>query len=276
MKILTLSGVKKLRVTGGEPFVRKDLIGFLDAVGTNCDFEQLHLTTNGVLTLPYIEKLEQIGFDGINLSLDTLDKQQFFEITRRDEFNTVFDSLEKLLETSMKIKINAVIMKGVNEDAIQPLVDFTKHNNIEVRFIEEMPFNGSGTPKSEIISARELESILSKSYSIKKLDSEANGTATRYQVEGYQGKVGIIPAFTRSFCGTCNRLRIDPKGNIQTCLYGQKEGNLLQLLRTGAPDQAIIDDIASSLSRRKENGFEAEKHASSVGNHYASMATIGG
>ena len=127
------------------------------------------------------------------------------------------------------MKVNCVLLKGVNEDAIQPLVDFTKHNNIEVRFIEEMPFNGSGTPKSEIISARELESILSKSYSIKKLDSEANGTATRYQVEGYQGKVGIIPAFTRSFCGTCNRLRIDPKGNIQTCLYGQKEGNLLQL-----------------------------------------------
>ena len=142
--LLVNIGIQKIRITGGEPFVRKDIMQLLTAISKLDGLQELSLTTNGVLTAPYVAELKEIGIRSVNLSLDTLDAGRFFSITRRDEFGAVMTTLEELLKHNIEVKINAVVMDGKNTQDIIPLVELTKKLSVSVRFIEEMPFNGDG------------------------------------------------------------------------------------------------------------------------------------
>jgi molybdenum cofactor biosynthesis protein A len=278
LRILADLGIHKVRITGGEPFVRRNLMGFLKRVADIPGIDTINMTTNGVLTTPYLSDLKKLGIASINLSLDTLDRQRFFDITRRDEFPKVMACLDRLLELKIKTKINAVIIEGKNTEDIISLAQFTQEHPVGVRFIEEMPFNGNGNnyPVLKWNHTRILESLKQHFPTLEKIPDPPNSTAFTYQIPGFQGTIGIIPAFSRTFCGTCNRIRLTAKGMLKTCLYDDGRLDIRALLRSGASDSELTTAFLTAFGQRAKNGFEAEKRRNQDRPVSESMSTIGG
>ncbi|MBL0316437.1 MAG: GTP 3',8-cyclase MoaA [Flavobacteriales bacterium] len=269
-------GVTKLRFTGGEPFLRKDFMKLVEAVAQRNWFSQIAITTNGTLTAPHVARLKDLGIHSVNLSLDTMNEIRFKKITRRDDFAAVMETFEALLQHNIKTKINAVILEDINEEDLIELTTLTRTHPVDVRFIEEMPFNGHGSQKPLRWNHREIYAHIEKAFpSIHKLDDDPHSTSFNYQIEGHQGHVGIIPAYTRSFCGTCNRIRLTPAGVIKSCLYENAETNLMTLLRDGATKSTINQTIQKVVSHKAKDGFHAEATRSANPIH-ESMSTIGG
>lgn len=277
IRILAGMGVDKVRITGGEPFVRRGIMEFLEEIKQIEGLRQINITTNGVLTAPLVPDFKRLGIKSVNLSLDTLDRQRFFEITRRDEFQNVWQTFEALQEYGISTKLNAVVMSGKNTDDIIPMAELTRTHNISVRFIEEMPFNGDGAHEyQEFWNFKKILDELKRHYpGIYKLPDPPSSTSYNYQIPGHKGTIGIIAAFSRTFCGTCNRLRLTPQGQFKTCLYDDGVFNIKDLLRQGLSDEAIKQHILAALQNRAKDGFEAEARRK-VGVVSESMSTIGG
>ena len=275
--LLVDMGINKIRITGGEPFVRKDIILFISELAKLKGLEQINMTTNGVLTAPYVSEFKRLKIKSCNLSLDTLDRERFFEITRRDELLQVMETLEKLLFYGIETKINAVVMENKNTDEIVKMVEMTKHLPISMRFIEEMPFNGAENDFSGIKwnSEKILATIKEKYPTIEKTIDPPNATAFNYRIPNHKGTIGIIAAYSRSFCGTCNRIRLTPDGGLKTCLYGDNILNVKDLLRNSFLNKDIENELLRVFSARAKDGFEAEKMRDKS-SAFASMATIGG
>jgi molybdenum cofactor biosynthesis protein A len=278
--ILAGLGVRKVRLTGGEPFVRRDLVPFMERLAALPGIDDLSLTTNGVLTAPHVPALARMGVKAVNLSLDTLDRQRFFEITRRDELPQVMRTFYALLDAGIQVKINAVVMDGRNIQDLVPLAELSRDLPVEVRFIEEMPFNGGShvaTPESLPWNHRRIRQHLEAHLGAFVPAAQPLGaTASEYHIAGHQGRVGIIAAYSRTFCGTCNRLRLTAEGGIKTCLYDQGVLDVRALLRGGATDAVIAEALASAFYHRAANGFEAESQRPVHQLNFESMATIGG
>ncbi len=273
--IMASEGISKVRITGGEPFVRKDLMPFLWNISNIKGIDKLHITTNGVLTAPYIEELKQMGIAGINLSLDSLNRERFHEMTRRDELPNVIKTLEACVKHGIPLKINAVLMAGKNDDDIFELLELGKSNDISVRFIEEMPFNGDGLKLDYFLSyTKIIEKIAEKYPDIYKLQDEKNSTSYNYQIPGFKGNFGVIAAYSRTFCGTCNRLRVTPTGDIKTCLYDEGVFNIKDMMRSDTTDEQITHALKNAIAHKEKDGFEAEKNRVSLVSE--SMTTIGG
>ncbi|HZY40263.1 MAG TPA: GTP 3',8-cyclase MoaA [Mucilaginibacter sp.] len=276
--LLVRMGVEKIRITGGEPFVRKDIMQFLSALSKVDGLNELTITTNGVLTAPYVAELKKMGVKSVNLSLDTLDAGRFFSITRRDEFSNVMQTMDELLKHEIELKINAVVMEDKNIDDIIPLVELTRELPVSVRFIEEMPFNGDshvyGGLKWDYV--RILEEIRGGFPLIRKIEDPAYSTSYNYRVPGHKGSVGIIAAYSRTFCGTCNRVRITPVGELKTCLYDNGVLNIKDLLREGMAETDLQAKIMAAISQRAKDGWEAERLRVENQGVHESMATIGG
>ncbi len=271
--LLVNRGIEKIRITGGEPFVRKDIMSLLRELAKLSKLKELNITTNGVLTAPYIPELKKLGIRTVNLSLDTLDRNRFFAITRRDELDAVMDTMYQLLQHGIEVKINAVVMDGRNTQDIAPLVALTKELPVSVRFIEEMPFNGSGAGVAGIEwdHMRILDTIQQAYPLVKKIPDPAYSTSYNYHIPGHKGNVGIIAAYTRSFCGSCNRIRITPQGMLKTCLYDGGVLSIKDLIRTGHTDEQVCAAVTSAIGLRVKNGWEAEQSSK-----HESMAAIGG
>jgi cyclic pyranopterin phosphate synthase len=237
---------------------------------------ELHITTNGILTSPHIDELSDLGIRSVNLSLDTLNAERFKNITRRDEFAKTWETFQQLLAKNIHVKINAVVMEGKNIDDILPMIKLTKDNNVSVRFIEEMPFNGEGNhyPKLTWTHNKILSYIKQEFPGLVKLPDAPSATAYSYQVPGHQGTIGIIAAFSRTFCGTCNRIRVTAQGTLKTCLYDDGVLNIKELIRSGEPDAMIERHLMKAFSSREKDGFEAEKKRKQIVTE--SMSTIGG
>ena len=203
IRVLTELGVTKIRLTGGEPFVRKDFVGFLEMLSFNDLLEAINITTNGAMIFKHIPVLEKMD-----------------KITRRDVFPEVYETFKALEKSSLNLKLNVVVQPGFNTDEIVDFVALTKDNNVAVRFIEEMPFNGKGQRemKENWNYTRILEEIKTK-FDAKPIVSEKSSTSKNFRVDGHKGTVGIIPAFTRTICGDCNRIRITPIGTFKNCLF---------------------------------------------------------
>ncbi len=278
IRLLATMGIRKVRITGGEPFVRKGMIDFLERITVIEGIEQVHITTNGTMTANLIPRLQKMGIKSINLSLDSLNPDRFFEITRRNVFYKVRETLDALIEAGMPTKINAVVMEGKNEQDILPMVELTKELPISVRFIEEMPFNGSGKDGSGIKwnYVEILSHIRSRYPDLEKIGDRPFSTSQNFRIPGWEGSVGVIPAFSRTFCGTCNRIRITPKGMLKTCLYDDGVFNVRDLLRNGASDEQLRAAFLDALSNRAKNGFEAERNRQFGMPVKESMSTIGG
>ena len=278
ISLLAGMGISKVRLTGGEPFVRKDLMQLIRRIIKIEGIKDLHLTTNGILTGPHIAELKQLGIASVNLSLDTLSRERFKVITRKDEFETTWSTLQLLLQHNIPVKINAVVMDVKNIEDILPLVELTCDHDISVRFIEEMPFNGGGSHHAALTWShlKILGHIRQQYPEIRKITDPENSTAYHYQVPGFKGKVGVIAAFSRTFCGSCNRIRITSQGELKTCLYDDGVLNIKTLIRSGAGDGEIRNKLLHAFRNRAKDGFEAESRRKMNVPAIESMSTIGG
>lgn len=277
ISVLAELGISKVRITGGEPFIRKGIMGFIEQISRIDGIDQLHITTNGTHISGLAERLKALKVKSINLSLDSIDPERFFKITRRDVFEQVWKSMYELIDSGIRVKLNAVVMKEHNLQDIVPMVQLTKQLPIDVRFIEEMPFNGSGNRHQRLEWDHHaiLNHIAEAFPSIQKSEDPAFATASHFQVPGHLGKIGIIAAYSRSFCGTCNRIRLTPKGMLKTCLYDEGVFNIRNIMRAGASNDQLKDTFLQALSNRAKDGFEAENKRK--GDQASeSMATIGG
>ena len=277
IRVLTELGVTKVRLTGGEPFVRKDFIKFLEMLSFNDLLEAINITTNGAMIAKHISTLEQMKkIKNINLSIDSLQKEKFYQITRRDVFPEVYETFELLEKSSLNLKLNVVVQAGFNTDEIVDFVALTKDKNVAVRFIEEMPFNGKGQREIQETwnYTRILEEMKTK-FDVKSIVSEKSSTSRNFSIEGHKGTVGIIPAFTRTICGDCNRIRITPIGTFKNCLFDDGVFNIRDFIRKGASNEDLKELFLSLVKEKPENGFIAEANRKK-GNVSESMSTIGG
>lgn len=274
VRIFTRLGMTKLRITGGEPFVRKGLLAFLEQIQAMPNLPNVYITTNGVEIENLIPALKSLNIAGINLSLDAMDGERYFLITRQDKFDEVMRTFQAILDQSLPLKINTVVQKEVNLDQVIPLARLAENYPVTVRFIEEMPFRGIKPVHKEIFKAEEILSLLQSQFTGMEEISDIAASAQSFSVPGFSGRIGIIPGFSRTFCSTCNRIRIKADGGVKTCLYGKASVNLLPLLRAKESDSAIVQVIRASVGRRYRDGFEAESADSS--SRSDSMVRIGG
>jgi len=278
VRIMAGMGIKKIRITGGEPFLRKGMMDFIQTL-TNIDgVEKLNITTNGTLTKSLVPDFKKIGISSVNLSLDSLDEKRFFDITRRDNFQTVMDTFHQLLEHKIPTKINAVVMNGRNIDDIIPMVSLAKEHPVSVRFIEEMPFNGTGKEDNQLLwdFPKILEHIKAHFPNVEKIKDPKHSTSFNYKIPGFKGTFGIIAAYSRLFCGSCNRIRLTPQGTLKTCLNDDGVFNLKNLIREGGSDEHLKTALLDALGNRAKDGFEAEQNRNFDFPVSESMATIGG
>ncbi|MCB0632337.1 MAG: GTP 3',8-cyclase MoaA [Saprospiraceae bacterium] len=278
VQVLTTLGVDKVRITGGEPFIRKDMPDFLRALSRMEGLQQINITTNGTTTAALVPELARMGIHSVNLSLDTLDKDRFFEITRRDSFEQVMETFHLLLEHGIKTKINAVVMADKNIDDLIPMAELTRDLPVSMRFIEEMPFNGEGQHYDKLYwhHANILAHLKTAFPTIEKIPDPPASTSYNYQVPGFKGSIGIIAAYTRTFCGTCNRIRITPQGSLKTCLYDNGVFNIRDLMRAGATNAQLADAFTEAFQNRAKDGWEAERRRGFDRPVKESMAKIGG
>ena len=268
-------GVKKVRFTGGEPLLRKDIIDLIKYSSQRSIFESVHITTNGLLLSNYIDQLEQAGLNGINISLDTLDAEKFKKITRRDEFQKVIKGLNAAILSDIKhIKVNVVAMRDFNQNEILDFVELTKTNDITVRFIELMPFDSHQIWKTgKYYGADKILSHLIENIKHLRPISGSNTEHHIFQIDGYKGRVAVIPSFTRTLCKKCNRIRITADGKLLNCLYSKKETNIRDVIRQGLSNELIKDMIRQAMSEKMIDGWSAQRQGN---DSRGSMTQIGG
>ena len=275
-RVLSELGVNKVRLTGGEPFVRKDLMNFLKSLSFNDKLDEINITTNGALISKHISELEAMNINAINLSIDSLKKEKFAKITRRDVFENVFETFEKLDKSNLKLKLNVVVQSGLNTDEIIDFIDLTEKRDIAVRFIEEMPFNGKGQRAvDEVWNFKKIYKLIQENFElIQSEPSKKSSTSVNYRIPGYKGTFGIIPAFTRTICNDCNRIRITATGMFKNCLFDGGVFNVRDFIRNGASDDDLKSLFINTVGNKPENGFIAEANRTNVVSE--SMSTIGG
>ncbi len=277
IRVLTELGVNKIRLTGGEPFVRKGFVEFLEMLSFNDLLEDINITTNGALIYKHIETLEKLQkVKNINLSIDSLQADKFNEITRRKAFDEVFKTMEALEKSSMNLKLNVVVQSGINTNEITDFVRLTKDKDIAVRFIEEMPFNGKGQrAMQEAWNYNKILNEIKSEFDVTEIQSEKSSTSRNFSIENHKGSVGIIPAFTRTICGDCNRIRITSTGTFKNCLFDDGVFDLRDFIRNGASNDDLKNIFLSLVKEKPENGFIAEANRTK-GDVSESMSTIGG
>ncbi|KAI9779519.1 MAG: hypothetical protein M1839_007327 [Geoglossum umbratile] len=250
-------GVTKIRLTGGEPTVRRDILPLMKSLGSlrPNGLRELCLTTNGISLHRKLDSMVDAGLTGVNLSLDTLDPFQFQIMTRRPGFEAVMKSIERILEMNklgagIKLKINCVVIRGVNDREIVPFVEMGRENPIEVRFIEYMPFDGNKWSKAKMMGYDEMLDDIRKKYpTLRKVQDHRNDTSKTYEVPGFVGRVGFITSMTHNFCGTCNRLRITSDGNLKVCLFGNAEVSLRDILRKVNGGEPIDEEAFEAMKK---------------------------
>ena len=274
-KIFVAQGVKKIRLTGGEPLVRKDAAAIILALGKLP--VELVMTTNGTRIAEMLPVLKEAGIKTVNISLDTLQPDKFMLITRRDVFHQVRSNIELLLQEKFTVKVNVVVMKGLNDGEIRDFIEWTRHNSIQVRFIEFMPFSGNKWTSNKMFSYQEILDEIGKEFSVLPVKGAPHDTAKGFMVPGHEGSFAIISTMTAPFCSTCNRMRLTADGKLKNCLFSDGETDLLTALRNQEDVLPLIQ--ASIRSKKKELGgqmvpnFE-ELDANAINNR--SMITIGG
>ncbi len=252
-RVVVAMGISKIRITGGEPLVRKDILFLCANIAAIPGLRSLSLTTNGLLLSHYVRGLFVAGIKRVNVSLDTLKPEKYAAITRRDAFDQVWAGIRAAQETGFApIKLNAVVMHGVNDDEIEALACLTYHYPFEVRFIEFMPFQ-SEEGDNRLVSADDiLERLNGVAPLLPAVSESSNGPARHYRFPNALGKIGIISPISEHFCHTCNRLRLTADGKLRTCLFSMEEHDLKTPLRQGASDQDITDLIYAAINRKPE------------------------
>jgi cyclic pyranopterin phosphate synthase len=266
-------GVDTIRLTGGEPLIRKDfeqLVRELARLGVT-----LKLTTNGILLDRYFGLFREIGLKNINISLDSLDKARSVFINKRDYFDRIMSNIQKAIDEGLMVKLNIVLIKGVNDSEIPDFIELTRNKNIVVKFIEFMPFKGNHWDWSKGVSRDSiLNTVESQFGTILPMPNPKNSTSVNYKVHGYMGSFGIISTITHPFCSECNRIRLTADGKMKYCLFANAETDLLTPLRQGS---SIEDIIQEAINHKKfsRDGMD-EKMEPDHYEHNRTMNSIGG
>lgn len=246
-------GVRKVRITGGEPLVRRGLVGFIRQLRELDPALELALTTNGILLAPLAAELKAAGLNRINVSLDSLRPERFREISRRDGLNEVLAGLQRAAEVGFApIKINMVPIRGVNDDEIEAFAGLARTNPWEIRFIEFMPVSeGLDYSPAQRVGADEIIARLQRLGELEAVTSSATaGPANCYHIAGYLGRVGIIPAVSQHFCAECNRLRLTADGRLRPCLFSTEEIDLRSRMREGASDEELSELLLQATASK--------------------------
>ncbi|XP_014474292.1 PREDICTED: molybdenum cofactor biosynthesis protein 1 isoform X1 [Dinoponera quadriceps] len=255
-------GVRKIRLTGGEPTVRKDIVDIVAQLKQLKNLEQVAITTNGLTLTRQLPAFQKAGLDALNISLDTLKEKRFEIFTRRQGWARVMAAIDLAVQIGYNpVKVNCVIMRGKNDDEITDFVDFTRDRPIDVRFIEYMPFQGNEWKENKMVSFDEMKKIIREKHpDFQALPNQPNDTSKAYQVPGFVGQVGFITSMSQHFCNSCNRLRITADGNLKVCLFeGKGEVSLRDALRSGASEGALRDLIREAVSRKKKQHAASRK-----------------
>lgn len=270
-------GVNKIRLTGGEPLVRSDAKEIIQALSQLP--VELAITTNGVLVDSFIDSFKSIGLKSINVSLDSLQKEKLNRITRREYFDKIMSNINLLIQNNFHIKLNAVIIKGVNDDELIDFIEFTRYNNVHFRFIEFMPFDGNKWDWQKGVSFKEIMNTIDLKYSnsVLRLADRKNDTAKNFMIKDYCGTFAVISSVSNPFCDTCNRIRLTADGKIKNCLFSNSETDILSALRKGKDIQhLILETINNKKSfRGGMNTFE-QLSDSAQRNKNRTMVAIGG
>ncbi|MEP3837642.1 MAG: GTP 3',8-cyclase MoaA [Algibacter sp.] len=271
-------GVTKIRLTGGEPLIRKDIPIILEKLATLP--VELSITSNAVIIDKFIDDLKASGVNKINVSLDSLDAAKFKHITRRHEYKKVYDNILLLVKEGFTVKVNAVLIKGFNDNEVIDFIHFTKDLPISVRFIEFMPFDGNKWDMSKMVSYSEVMTLVNNAfaeYSIERLQDAPNDTSKNYKIKGYKGSFAIISSVTNPFCDSCNRLRLTANGQLKNCLFSAGESDLLTTLRAGNSIEPVIQKAVEAKFKIR-GGMDTLKKLKQpkLHNNNRSMITIGG
>jgi molybdenum cofactor biosynthesis protein A len=236
------AGVTKIRLTGGEPLVRKDAQKILEKLASLP--VELAISTNAITTDRHIETFKKLGMRNINVSLDTLIPERFKSITRRDYFDLVYANIFQLVANGFNVKLNCVLMKGVNEDEIIDFIKLSEKHLLHIRFIEFMPFDGNRWDMSKLVSYQEILDCAGTAFAkadVQRITDRPNDTSRNYRIRGYKGTFAIISTVTNPFCDSCNRIRLTANGQIKNCLFSAAETDLLTPLRAGESITPLIE-----------------------------------
>jgi cyclic pyranopterin phosphate synthase len=232
-------GITKIRLTGGEPLVRPeavDIVRDMAQLGVS-----IGLTTNAMTLDRHLDGLIAAGLQRINISLDTFDAQRFKTITRRDGFDRVHANILLALARGLRVKVNMVVMRGVNDDELLRFVELTRDHDVHVRFIEFMPFAGNGWGRERVYTFSEMLGHIGSVHSFEKLNDDPHSTAKAYRVADWPGTFAVISTVTAPFCGSCDRLRLTAEGKMRNCLFTREETDLLSALRRGEDIAPLIE-----------------------------------
>jgi cyclic pyranopterin phosphate synthase len=273
-RVFAQMGVDKIRLTGGEPMVRKNLEVLIEQLALIDGIKTLAMTTNATLLKPIAKHLRSIGLTALNISLDTFKQERFTAITRRDDLDNVIGGIHAAIEADFQsLKLNVVVMSGVNDDEILDFVEFVKDKKMNVRFIEYMPFKDNSWKLDKVVTFQEMRDRIQQKYNLYQLPTEASAVAKDFGIEGYPGTVSFISSMSDSFCGTCNRLRLTSDGSIKSCLFYPAETSLRDALRKGITDQTLEEMILYALTLKPEAHPPAEEIAAADNR---AMIEIGG
>jgi len=274
-KIFVAEGVNKIRLTGGEPLVRKDAAQIIRSLSKLP--VTLTMTTNGTRLHEFVDVLEEANIHSLNISLDTLQSEKFQLVTRRDQFKRVYDNIQLLIRKNFHVKVNMVAMKGFNENEILDFVEWTRNEPVHVRFIEFMPFSGNRWTSNKVFTWKEMLKLIEEKYSFLPLQGDKNDTAKKYIVPGHAGTFAVISTMSDNFCGNCNRMRLTADGKMKNCLFSDGETDLLGALRRGEEITPLIHQ--NIKLKAKELGGQFTNNLNQVhseGIHNRSMISIGG
>ncbi len=274
-KIFVAQGVNKIRLTGGEPLVRKDAAAIILALSKLP--VQLTMTTNGTRVHDFVDILEEAKIRSLNISLDTLQADKFLMVTRRKQFETVMKNIQLLIDRNFHVKVNVVVMKGLNDNEINDFIEWTKNTTVHVRFIEFMPFSGNRWTSNKVFTMKEILEVIETKYSIQALQNEKHDTAKKYTVAGHAGTFAIISTMSANFCGDCNRMRLTADGKMKNCLFSKEETDLLAAFRKGDAIEPLIHESIKNKAKELGGQFttDFEKILTEDINN-RSMITIGG
>ncbi|WP_276482931.1 GTP 3',8-cyclase MoaA [Paraflavitalea pollutisoli] len=268
-------GVKKIRLTGGEPLVRKEAADIIRRLGKYP--VELTMTTNGIRLHEFADVLQEAGLRSVNISLDTLQRDTFQHLTRRDHFQQVYDNILLATRLGMRVKVNVVAMKGINDGEINDFVALTQELPLHIRFIEFMPFTGNHWEYARVIGLQEILDIVGQRFQFAPIAHKKHDTAKNFQVEGHAGTFAIISTMTKPFCDDCNRMRLTADGKMKNCLFSRTETDLLSALRQGLDiDPLIRECIATKAAERGGQITDDYTHTDPLLIENRSMIAIGG
>ena len=252
-------GIKKVRITGGEPLVRPNLVKLISRINSISGIEEIYLTTNGILLADMIDELAANGLKGVNISLDSLKEERFNKLTRLGKLNKVLESIDKAIALGIKVKLNTVIVNDINKDEIIDFVNLTKEKNIDVRFIELMPIGVAINYKG--VTNEEVLKVISENYSNYEevVRSKSSGPASYIKLKDAKGKIGFISAISNCFCENCNRIRLTPEGFLKQCLHFDYGIDLKSKLRAGINDEELKKIIFDNIYDKPEKHLFLEK-----------------